>query len=238
MSTRFAGKIAVVSGGATGIGKAVAARLRTEGATVVTTYRNRPAKDDPDAVHCDVAKEEDVANLFELCAKRYGRVDLLCNNAGISGATTLRVHEYGVELWDEVLAVNLRGPFLMLRHALPLMLGAGGAIVNITSLGAFSARPGFCAYTASKAALTLLTRQAALEYAADGIRVNAVAPGLIETTLLDDLTPEMRDQRAASIPLGRIGAAAEVATVVAFLLSDEASYTTGHTYVIDGGRTA
>jgi meso-butanediol dehydrogenase/(S,S)-butanediol dehydrogenase/diacetyl reductase len=234
---RFGGKVAVVTGAAGGLGAAVARKLDEEGATVVATDRKAFTSERFVTVACDVADDAEVRRLFDTCRQRFGRVDLLFNNAGISGAPARRVHEYELETWDGVLGVNLRGAFLVLRHALPLMLTGGGAIVNTASVGAFRARPGFSAYTASKAALAMLTRQAALEYARDGIRVNGIAPGLIDTPLVGDLPPEMRAGALAQIPLGRLGTPAEVASLVTFLLSDEASYITGQTYVIDGGRS-
>ncbi|MEU0515238.1 MULTISPECIES: SDR family NAD(P)-dependent oxidoreductase [Amycolatopsis] len=238
MSGEFEGRIGVVTGAASGLGAAVARRLHDQGATVVAADRSEIPGADWVPARCDVSDEGDVRQLFELCRERFGRVDVLFNNAGISGAPARRVHEYEAAEWDRVLAVNLRGAFLVLRAALPLMLAGGGAVVNTASVGAVRARPGFAAYTASKAAVSMLTRQAALEYAGDGIRVNAVAPGLIDTPLAGDLTPEMRAETAARTPLGRLGTPEEVADLVTFLLSGAASYITGQTYLIDGGRCA
>jgi meso-butanediol dehydrogenase / (S,S)-butanediol dehydrogenase / diacetyl reductase len=235
---RFGGKLAVVTGAASGLGAAVAQKLHEEGATVVAADKNALTSEHFDTMACDVADDAQVGQLFDTCRQLFGRVDLLFNNAGISGAPARRVHEYELEMWDRVLGVNLRGAFLVMRHALPLMLTGGGAIVNTASIGAFQARPGFSAYTASKAALTMLTRQAALEYAGDGIRVNGIAPGLIDTALVGDLTPEMRAAAVARTPVGRLGRPEEVASLVTFLLSAESSYITGQTYLIDGGRSA
>ena len=235
MSGVFEGRIAVVTGAASGLGAAVARKLHQEGATVVAADRNEITAPDVVPVTCDVSEEGDVQRLFEACRDRFGRVDLLVNNAGISGRPARRLHECEPADWDRLFAVNLRGAFLVLRAALPLMLGAGGAIVNTASVAAFRARPGFAAYTTSKAAVAMLTRQAALEYAADGIRVNAVAPGLIDTPLVEDLPPAVRADAAARIPLGRLGTPEEVAALMTFLLSGAASYITGQIYLVDGG---
>ena len=231
----FEGRIAVVTGAASGLGAAVARELHEKGATVVAADRKEITAPDYAAVTCDVSEEGDVQRLFEVCRDRFGKVDLLVNNAGISGAPARRVHECEPADWDRVFAVNLRGAFLVLRAALPLMLTTGGAIVNTASVAAFRSRPGFAAYTASKAAVAMLTRQAALEYADDGIRVNGVAPGLIDTPLVQDLPPAIRADAAARIPLGRLGTPEEVAALVTFLLTGAASYITGQIYLIDGG---
>jgi len=238
MSGAFEDRIAVVTGAASGLGAAVAHKLQKEGATVVAADRSEITAPGFINVTCDVSEEGDVQRLFEVCRDRFGRVDLLVNNAGISSAPVRRIHEYEPAHWDRVLAVNLRGAFLVLRAALPLMLATGGAIVNTASVAAFQARPGFAAYTASKAAVAMLTRQAALEYAGDGIRVNGVAPGLIDTQLARDLTPAIRAETAARTPLGRLGTADEVASLMSFLHSGAASYITGQTYLIDGGLCA
>ena len=243
---RLEGKIALVTGASTGIGRAVALRFAREGAQVVAAARGEaletlrseaPHVIDPQ--RCDVADPAQVAALAAYCRERYGRLDVLCNNAGIGGKTNVRIHELDVADWDRVLGTNLRGAFLVLKHLIPLMLTAGGgSVVNMASIGSFRATPGSAAYITSKGGLLLLTRTAALEYVSDNIRVNAVCPGVTRTEILDQVPREFQDMLTSRVPMGRMGTPDEVAALTLFLASDEASYITGAAYIIDGGRGA
>jgi meso-butanediol dehydrogenase/(S,S)-butanediol dehydrogenase/diacetyl reductase len=243
--TRFASKIAIVTGAGRGIGAGVTRRLVAEGATVIaaglpdsTEKIARELGDGVVSCPCDVSKDSDVDQLFALCRKRFGRVDLLLNNAGISYSSG-RIHETPVDQWDKVMAVNLRGAFLVLRATLALMVeGRGGAIVNMASIGGVKPSLGTTPYSISKAGMIMMTRTSALEYAKEGIRVNCVCPGTVLTPMLDAGGAELIARKEAITPVGRIAKIDEVAALTCFLLSDEAPSITGGVYTIAGGREA
>ena len=242
---RLDNKVTIVTGAGSGLGRAMVLRFAEEGARILALDLNgkqdevaAEAKGEVVPLYCDVSREEDILAAMAECRSRYGRLDVLCNNAGIAGPGR-RIHEYSMEAWDRVMNVNLRGAFMVLKHSLPLMLeSGGGAVVNSASLGAFLATSGASVYLASKGAMMMLTRVAALEYARDNIRVNAVCPGITATAIIEHASSELQDMRRANIPQGRIGRPEEVAALALFLASDEASHITGQGYIIDGGRSA
>jgi NAD(P)-dependent dehydrogenase (short-subunit alcohol dehydrogenase family) len=246
MTGRLEGKCALVTGASTGIGRAVALRFAREGARVLGVARGAAvealtsdSEGRIETLRCDVADPAQVAAMAQECRRRFGRLDVLCNNAGIGGRTNVRIHELDVDDWDRVLGVNLRGTFLVMKHTLPLMLeSGGGSIVNMASIGSFRASPGSSAYITSKGGQLMLTRTAALEYIKDGIRVNAVCPGVTRTEILANVPEEYQQMLTARVPMGRMGTPEEVAALTLFLASDEASYITGAAYIIDGGRGA
>jgi NAD(P)-dependent dehydrogenase (short-subunit alcohol dehydrogenase family) len=236
--------VAVVTGGASGIGLATCARLRDEGFTV-TALDLRPdgaAAAADLTMRCDVTDEADVANAMAAVTEKLGGIDVLVNNAGITGSReAARCHETPVAEWDRVHAVNVRGPFLCSRAVLPGMVARGsGHIIVVASVAGLVAFPGRCAYTASKGAALMLARSIAVDYAAAGIRANAVCPGMVYTPMtswrLDQ--PELRAEIEDRIPAGRVAAPDEIADAVALLASGRLAYMTGHPLVVDGGLSA
>jgi len=246
--SQAAAKVALVTGAARGIGLATAKRFLAEGWRVVlldidgdNLQRTYAAIGRPDvtlALTCDVADATGVTRAIALVADRYGRLDALVNNAGI--AVFKPILEVTSEDWQRVLAVNLTGPFLCAQAAAPLMRDSGGgAIVNITSISGLRASTLRTAYGTSKAGLAHLTQQQAIEFAALRIRVNAVAPGPVDTAMAKAVhTPDIRAAYHDAIPLNRYGLEGELAEAIYFLCSDRASYITGQTLAVDGGFEA
>jgi glucose 1-dehydrogenase len=244
------GKTAIVTGSATGIGKAIALRFGRDGANVTIDYRG-DASDAAQAivaeiersgghglaVAADVTDERAVDDLVARTVERFGGLDVLVNNAGIEEAHALV--DTPLEAWNRILTVNLTGPFLCSRAAARAMIARGrsGRIVNISSVHEDLAMPNNAAYTASKGGVRMLMRTLALELAPHGITVNDVAPGAIATPINADVRqdPKQRNELLAEIPLGRVGQPDEIAALCAYLVSDAAAYVTGSTFVIDGG---
>lgn len=241
MTRRFENKVALVTGGSSGIGAAVVARLIREGARVLVADLNPPAESGEALAfrRTDVTSIIEAASMVEAAVARFGRLDVLVNNAGIGHlAETPDLDEAA---WDRVMALNVSAVFYACRAAIPVMRRQGGAIINVASISGLAGDYGFSAYSASKGAVINYTRTLALDCARDGIRVNALCPGAIAGTAMGVGTHGSAADRQAwldPIPLGRMGSAVEMANIIAFLASDEASYMTGSIVVADGGTTA
>lgn len=234
---RFEGRTAIVTGAGSGIGLALAACFRAEGAVVIGA--DLKGAD----IFCDVSREEDVQQLVGHAIDETGRLDVLCNNAGI-GSTADAV-SCSVEEWERVFAVNVRGVFLGTKAALPHMLRDGrGAIVNTASVAGLVGLRDRAAYCASKGAVVSFTKQVAIQYAGTGVRCNCVCPGTVDSPWVRRLLDEASDPDAARAelvarqPLGRLGRPEEIATAIAYLASDDAEFVTGAAWVIDGGVVA
>ncbi|MDT4961746.1 MAG: meso-butanediol dehydrogenase / (S,S)-butanediol dehydrogenase / diacetyl reductase [Pseudonocardiales bacterium] len=236
-------RVAVVTGGASGIGRSTATRLSADGCRVAVLDLGDAGGTDAElTLRTDVTDPEEVETAFKEVVATFGRIDVLVNNAGITGsAEATRCHETPIDEWDRVQAVNVRGPFLCTRAALPTMLRQGsGHIITVASVAGLIAFPGRCAYTTSKGAAVQFTKSLAVDYASAGIRANAVCPGFVETPMtqwrLDQ--PELRAQVETKIPLGRVAQPEDIADAIALLASDRLVYMTGHSLVVDGGWTA
>ena len=249
----FAKKVALVTGATSGIGRAAALAFAREGARVVVSGRRekeghetaaliRQAGGESRFVRTDVTHENDVAALVHHTVSTYGQLDVAVNNAGVED-TPASIHEQTVENYHRIMSANVLGVFLALKHEIPAMLkNGGGAIVNTASVAGLIGFPGAGIYVASKHAVLGLTKSAALEYATQGIRVNAVSPGAIETPMFDRFTEglgaEGRRQIMVLHPMGRTGRPEEIAEAMLWLCSDQASFVTGQSLAVDGGWTA
>ena len=253
----FKGKVALITGAGNGIGRASAIGFASRGAKVVVVDRDEAAGNatagilrqqggDALFVAADVTKSAEVQNYVKLALDAYGSIDCFYNNAGIEGAIAM-TSEYDEEMFDRVMAVNVKGVFLGLRHVLPVMIEQKrGAVVNTASVAGLVGSPGMPAYTASKHAVIGLTKTASGEVARLGIRINAICPGPIDTRMIHSVESMINPNDPSgvgatyqsNIPLGRYGTAEEVANLVQFLCSDLSSNITGAQYVVDGGRTA
>ena len=248
MGLGLSGKVSIVTGGSSGIGRAAAIELARQGAKVVVAARResegeetvqqvKAAGGEGFFIKTDVTKAADIEALINQTLQAYSRLDCVFNNAGAGKAASLvELSEQG---WDLELNVNLKAVWLSMKYEIPAMLkSGGGAIVNMASQGGgVIGVPNFASYTAAKGGVVALTRTAAMEYGAQGIRVNCVSPGLILTDLLAEVPQDTLQQMEASVPLKRGGKPEEVAKAVVWLCSDDASYITGHNLVIDGGYT-
>ena len=246
MGTRLANKIAVITGAGSGMGKAMAEMFSAEGATILCADISGKQEEVAAAIghravalHVDVSKEDDIRRMIGVAEQKFGRIDILCNNAGFGGGMA-PLHEQTTESWDRVHATNLRGVFFGIKYGvISMMKTGGGAIVNTTSASGVVGWKGHSIYGAAKAGVNQLTKSAALDYVHHKIRINAVAPGTIWTGLvkasLEHAEPPPGYFRLPGIPMDRWGTAREIAAAALFLASDESSYITGHILPVDGG---
>jgi NAD(P)-dependent dehydrogenase (short-subunit alcohol dehydrogenase family) len=251
----LAGRVALVTGGAAGIGRATVLALARAGARVVVAdVDTEPGERTVQQIseeggialfaRTDVAQDADVRMLIELALEQFGRVDIGVNNAGIAGPSAATI-EQPESLFDRLASVNFKGVWQCMKYEIPAMrAGGGGAIVNMSSGDGLAGNPRRIIYSATKHAVIGLTKSAALAYARDGIRVNAVCPGPVRTAILADVVDHATDPEAAlrrisdAVPLGRVGEAHEIGNAVVWLCSDEASFVTGHAFAVDGGVLA
>jgi len=246
------GKVAIITGATSGIGMATALLFAQEGAKVVVSGRNenrggnvvkmiKERGGEAILVRTDVGKASDVKNMIKTTVDKYGKLDIIFNNAGIEGVS-VDTANYPESVFDEVIAVNLKGVWLGIKYAVPeLLKNRGGSIINMSSVAGLVGFAGLSAYNATKGGIIQLTKTAALEYAKQNIRVNCIAPGVIETAMVDRTLKAHPEAKAAFVqiePVGRFGKPEEVAKAALYLASEDSSFTTGTVLIVDGGLTA
>jgi NAD(P)-dependent dehydrogenase (short-subunit alcohol dehydrogenase family) len=237
---RLDGKVCVITGAASGIGAETAALFRSEGATVVGVDLHDGFEGVDLALACDVADEDAVRAMYARAREAFGRLDVLFNNAGISPNDDASVLDTSLEAWQRVQDVNLKSVFLCCKYGIPHLLdGGGGSVINTASFVAvMGAATSQISYTASKGAVLALSRELGVQFGRAGVRVNALCPGPVNTPLLQELfakDPEKAARRLVHLPMGRFAEAREIANAALFLASDESSYITASTFLVDGG---
>jgi NAD(P)-dependent dehydrogenase (short-subunit alcohol dehydrogenase family) len=246
MPGRLDGKVAVITGGASGIGRETAKRFAEEGARVcVADLADEPGKEtaaeiDGLYIHADVTNPDDVQGMYREASERFGGLDVLFNNAGISPPDDDSILETELEAWQRVQDVNLKSVFLCCKYGIPYLLErGGGSIINTASFVAvMGAAASQISYTASKGGVLAMSRELGVQFARQGVRVNALCPGPVNTPLLQELfakDPEKAERRLVHLPMGRFAEATEIANGALFLASDESSYVTASTFLVDGG---
>ncbi|WP_374650792.1 SDR family NAD(P)-dependent oxidoreductase [Dongia sp.] len=246
MSQRLAGKVAVVTGGGRGIGLGITQRFLEEGARVAIVQRNAPdgslLNEQAVFVQADLSSSADCAKAVDTTYSHFGSLDILVNNAGIMFEKT--IEEMSEADWDQMMAINLKAPFLLTKRAMPFLRHRHrGSIINIGSIEGIGSNPGHPAYSASKAGIHGFTAAVAVDHGRDGVRCNAIAPGWINSDLSEEYinslpdSARMRRELLAMHPVGRLGEPRDVGNLAVWLASDESSFVTGQVYVIDGGRT-
>ena len=238
---RIRGKVAIVTGGGKGIGRSTAELLAEEGATVVVGDVEEPepfTQPSVEVERLDVSRLEDWERAVETVVARHGRIDVLFNNAGLVGSYE-PIDAIALDDWERILGINLMGVFYGMRTVIPVMRrGGGGSIVNASSIWGLVGAPGVAAYQASKGAVATLTKNAAMSYVGDGIRVNSVHPGIIDTPMITAQDAEVTAAVVDATPMRRLGTPRDIAYAVLYLASDESSFVTGAELVVDGGYTA
>ncbi|HCI9401286.1 TPA: SDR family oxidoreductase [Klebsiella variicola] len=245
----FKNKVAVITGSTTGIGEAVADQLHKHGSKVVIVSRSsEQAKQKAKqlssrgqqavGIGCDVSQPEQVRQMIDDVIKHFGRLDYAVNNAGLTGEHGINITEQTIENWDKVIATSLSGVFYCLKYEIPQMMKSGGSIVNLSAVNGLVGIPGLAPYTVAKHGIIGLTQTAALEFACEGIRINAVAPGYVQTPRMSEFPENIVRSFANSHPMKRMAKMQEVADFILFLLSDNSAFCTGGVYPIDGGYLA
>lgn len=248
MNKRFESQVALITGGADGLGKAIGSRLAAEGATVILADKSEEklalaiaevskTSTTVGGLPLDIADEDAVQRVYTQVSDQFGRLDIMVNAAGIVGPTSTPIEDYSAIAFDDVYRVNLKGAFLMTKYALPLMAKRNyGRILLIASIAGKEGNPNMVGYSATKAGVIGLVKGVGKEYATKGITVNGLAPAVIKTAMNADTAPEQLKYMTDKIPMGRLGTVEEVASVASWIVSPEASFSTGFTFDISGGR--
>lgn len=245
---RFEGQIAIITGGAEGIGKGIAERIASEGAVVVLLDINEVLLQKAETefmemghevlgIKTDISSESSVKEAFEKVEEKYGKIDVVVNCAGIVGPTSTKIEDFSVDDFDKVIAINLKGSFLITKYAIKAMKKQNyGRILLIASIAGKEGNPGMVGYSASKGGVISLVKSIGKEYATTGITVNGLAPAVIKTPMNAATSPQQLEYMLAKIPMGRMGTVEEVANLAAWIVSKESSFTTGFVFDISGGR--
>ena len=243
---RLENKVAIVTGGTSGIGEGICLAYAAEGAKVVVAGRSiergekvvstiKEIGGEASFIQTDVAKESEIISLIEKTIELYGKLDIMINNAGIGFSGP--IEETTSEIWDNVMNTNAKSVFWGIKYSIPELLKTKGALITVSSMGGVKPLPQHYVYSPAKAAAAMVTRVAALQYAADGIRCNVICPGVVDTPIIGSAPPEIKEAVCSTIPMGRLGVPKDIANLAIYLGSDECQWTTGHCFCADGGST-